>query len=446
MTPIDRWRRVGVLGLGASGRAAVRLLRARGAAVTAADEAAVAPDVRAELAGLGASVVSPFQGHFDGVLDGVVVSPGIRADAPCLQALRARGVPVRAELELGWACRGAARVLAVTGSNGKSTLVKLCAEALAQAGLRAVAAGNYGLPVCEAVRQGGWDWLVIEASTFQLETVDAFRPEIGILLNVHPNHLDRHGSMAIYAGLKARLFARMTAADTALLHDGAENGVPVRADGPKRRLFGTTARAWYRYADGVVQGGATPVPVRGTRFDNPILGVAAAAAAGAMDAAGVPVEALVRALAAFQPLPHRMQWIRRIGGVDFIDDSKATNLAALAAALAAVPGPVRLIAGGLLKETELEAVKEVLAKKCKKVYGIGKSSPLLEAAWRDRVSFENCGVLADAVRKAWRDASAGETVLLSAGCASFDQFRGYADRGEQFTCIVQALETEKERP
>lgn len=438
-----------VLGLGSSGMAAARLLRRRGVAVTAVDAKAPDAAARSALDAMGAACLAPCGDALEADAGFAVASPGVRADGPWIRELRARGVPVMAEAELGWLCRGTARVLAVTGSNGKSTLVKLCAETLAKAGFRAVPAGNYGLPVCEAVEQAAWDWLVIEVSTFQLETMERFRPEAGILLNLHPNHLDRHGTMEVYAGLKARLFARLEAGDTALVHEGALRFLPrLDCGAGTLRLFGAGPLAEVRYADGRISGlrDGRCVSVRGTPFDNGILGVAAAAAAGAMDAIGVDPAALESAAAAFEMLPHRMQTVREIRGVRFVDDSKATNLAAVAAALEMTPAPVRLIAGGMLKESDVKSIKDLLVKKCVKVYGIGKTAPILKKEWGEWLLFEDCHVLEQAVQKAWREANAGETVLLSPGCSSFDQFKSFEDRGEQFTCSVKALKTEKERP
>jgi UDP-N-acetylmuramoylalanine--D-glutamate ligase len=438
-----------VLGLGASGLAAARLLRGRGIAVTAVDAKGPDAGAREALAALGVVCLAPCGEALDIDADLAVASPGVRADGPWIRGLRARGVPVMAEVELGWHCRGRARVLAVTGSNGKSTLVKLCAETLCRAGLRAVPAGNYGLPVCEAVAAGEWDWLVIEVSTFQLETVEAFRPDIGILLNLFPNHLDRHGGMEAYAGLKARLFARLRAGDTALVHEEALPWLPnLDCGAGARRLFGRGPRADYRYAAGRVEGlkNGRTVSLLGTPFDNDILGVAAAAAAGAMEAAGVEPAALEQAAASFAMLPHRMQKVRELGGVTFVNDSKATNLAAVSAALRMCGSPVRLIAGGVLKEADVKSLKDLLVKKCAKVYGIGKTASFLEKEWGKWVPFEDCQDLVRAVKSAWREAKKGDTVLLSPGCASFDQFRNFEERGEQFICVVQALETEKERP
>jgi UDP-N-acetylmuramoylalanine--D-glutamate ligase len=415
--------------------------------VTAVDAKEPDEATRHLLKSLGADCRAPCGEALEPEADLAVASPGVRVDGPWIRACRERGIRVISEIELGWLCRGRARVLAVTGSNGKSTLVKVCAEALERAGLRAVPVGNYGRPVCDAVLEREWDWLVIEVSTFQLETVESFRPDIGILLNIYPNHLDRHGSLAAYAGLKGRLFARMQNGDTALVCESALDSLPVRDFGLGRlRLFGSGPACDFRLEPGRI---ATPtgfVSISGTAFDNPILGVAAAAAAGAIMAAGVPASALEAAAAAFVMLPHRMQPVRVLDGVTFVNDSKATNLAALSAALSMSRFPVRLIAGGLLKETELGSVKDLLVKKCAKVYGIGKTASFLEKAWGGWVPFLDCRDLERAVRTAWLEAKAGDTVLLSPGCASFDQFRNFEERGDRFICVVQALETEKARP
>jgi UDP-N-acetylmuramoylalanine--D-glutamate ligase len=437
-----------VLGLGSSGLAAARLLRRRGIAVAAADAKAPAQAVLDELKSLGVECLAPCGETLDVEADLVVASPGIRADGAWIRGFRSRGTPVIPEMELGWLCRGRARVVAVTGSNGKSTLVKLCAEALERMGGRAVPCGNYGRPVCDAVLEREWDWLVIEASTFQLETAEAFRPDIGVLLNIFPNHLDRHGTLEAYAGLKGRLFAHLQPGDTALVQEEALAALPVRDFGAGRlRLFGTGPACDYRPAPGrVLLPGGGVISISGTAFDNEILGLAAAAAAGALEAAGALPAVLEAAAAGFVMLPHRMQVVRVLGGVTFVNDSKATNLTALSAALRMCRFPVRLIAGGLLKETDLGGVKDLLVKKCAKVYGIGKTASCLEKAWGAWVPFEDCRELDLAVRAAWREAKEGDTVLLSPGCASFDQFRNFEERGARFICFVQELETEKERP
>ncbi|MBN1557589.1 MAG: UDP-N-acetylmuramoyl-L-alanine--D-glutamate ligase [Lentisphaerae bacterium] len=433
-----------VLGLGASGQAAAALLRREGADVTVIDGADTAglQERRRRLEAEGVHVRLGCGDVPAGRFDVAVVSPGIPADGAWVRALEGGGVPVVAELELA-ARRCACPMLAVTGTNGKSTCVKLCGEALGLAGRRAVCAGNYGLPLSAAVAADTPpDWMVVEVSSFQLERVETFHPRVGVLLNVQPDHLDRHGSLAAYRALKARLFERMEAGDTRVVPESA--GAPEGANGagPECRTFGTGPAVRYRYVDGAVRGADAPVSLRGTVFDNPVWGLTAAAATAALTACGVQPDLVARACRDFTPLPHRMQRIAAVGGVSFIDDSKATNLAALRAALRMCPaGRTRLIAGGRLKEEGLEDLKEVLAKTVRTVYGIGESAARMQWAWESAVPFRVCGSLPAAVAAVWREAEPGETILLSPGCASFDQFRNYEERGEVFAACVKELKT-----
>lgn len=434
-----------VLGLGASGAAAARLLRAEGTAVTVVDRELgprQAAD-RGELERAGVRVMLSPQELPAGAFELCVVSPGVPVTSPWIEAARDRGIPVVAELELGWSRRGpATRTLAVTGSNGKSNAVKWIAESLAEAGGQVAIAGNYGPPVCRVVQESqGLDWLVLEVSSFQLETVREFRAEVGILLNLVPNHLDRHGDFDTYQRAKARLFAHSGAADLCLVHEDCAAAVRAAAGGAGRWLrFGRSPESDYRYADGRVWAGDQPLAdLRGSYFGNEVLGANAAGVIGAFQAGGLPVASAERVARIFQPLPNRMELVAEVRGVRFINDSKATTLAALAAAVRMCGGPVRLIAGGLLKEKDLSVVKEVLAQRAAGVYLIGKASEPMAAAWSNVVPCEQCGTLETAVRSAWRAARAGETVLLSPGCASFDQFKDYEDRGERFRQLVRPL-------
>ena len=437
-------QRACVLGAGVSGIAAARLLAAHGGCVTLLDAAPEAGLARARDALAGSGVL--LRGGADTLPDEpftlCIASPSIAPEHSWLRACAARGIPVAGEMELGYAFwRG--RLLAVTGSKGKSSVVKLCADALTAAGLEAVPAGNYGVPLSACVlERPALPWAVVEVSSFQLEQVAAFRPDVAILLNLQADHLDRHGSMAAYARLKFRLFARQVAGDLALLPAGMDVPEPLPA-GVAVQTFGSGGADW-RYSPGRLAGrvGGAPGVLRfaGTWFDNPVLGEAAAAAAGAMHACGLSPAQIEAGLAAFHPLPHRMQRLAVHRGVVYIDDSKATSLTALAAALKMTPEPVRLIAGGRLKEHDLGAVKELLAMRVKKVYLIGESTRALWAAWSPVVACAACGDLPAAVAQAAREAASGEAVLLSPGCASFDQFDGYAQRGDCFARLVQALE------
>jgi len=432
-----------VCGLGSSGEAAALLLRSEGCAVVAIDRGDT-PELRQRAAALKASSVCAQLGQTSipaGAFDVAVMSPSIPLNSSWVAELRQRGVPLLAELELGWS-RQRGRTIAVTGSNGKSTCVKWLAESLQAAGLKAAPAGNYGPPVARVVReQPDLDWLVLEVSTFQLETCRDFRPDIGILLNIFPNHLDRHGDMATYARLKAQLFSNTQRGDLCLVPPALLESVRRQSGGAGRwETFGLAEQTTWRFCGGEVFHQARAVAdLRDTRFDNAILGEAAAAVVAAISAAGAGPAAAVQAARAFQPLPHRMQLVAELGGVRFVNDSKATNLTALAAALTMTPGRVRLIAGGLPKEKDFGIIKDLLAQKVETVYLIGRSAPAMAQAWSGAVSCRASGTLPVAVEQAAADARAGETVLLSPACASFDQFKSFEERGHLFAELVTAL-------
>jgi len=450
------WKNALVLGLGRSGAAAARLLMAEGVRVTAVDAAAGEALARtaAALKSEGVEVMLSCERVPAGPFDVCIVSPGVPADSTWVRNAEVSGTEVISELELG-ARRCRCPLLAITGSSGKSTLVKLCGEALADAGKRVELAGNYGAPLCETVaRSEGLDWMVAEVSSFQLEKVVDFRPRVGVLLNVHPNHLDRHGDMRTYVCAKARLFSRMGEGDTAAVYDvnaeevrSAARCLPASAGGPRWVTFGLSAQADCRYDQTAVgfsdESGRVAVPVSGTMFANDVMGMTAAAAVAAMRGCGADPLAVARAAQRFEPLPHRMRAIDTIRGVRFVDDSKATTLSALAAGVQITGKSVRLIAGGLLKEHDLQLVKETLEKKVRKAYIIGKATDQMADAWEDVVTCSRCGALERAVREAWRDAEEGDTILLSPGCASFDQFNSYKDRGNKFAAIVRSIHEEQ---
>jgi UDP-N-acetylmuramoylalanine--D-glutamate ligase len=439
-------KRVLILGLGTSGESAARMLAGEGLAVTVVD-AQSSPALQERAAALRRRGVDARLGvadlpcaATDPAYDLCVPCPGVRADSPWMQEVRRRGVPVLPELELGLR-RCPCRQIVVTGSKGKSTLVKFCRDALRAAGRRAEMAGNCGPPVCDVVGQArGLDWLVVEASSFQLEIAESLRPDVAVLLNVLPDHLDRHANLEAYGRIKARLFAAMPATGLGVVPHAARDWVARVSGGANRwASFGPEADATARYAAHGVRIGDAMAPLAGTRFDNEILGPAAAAAALALREAGVDAATLARTAREFVPLPHRLQDVAVLRGVRFVNDSKATNLAAMAAALRVCGGRVRLIAGGLLKEKELGGVKEVLAKTTEGLYLIGKAASPMNDAWGDVAKCRLCGTLDEAVAAAWRDAAPGETVLLSPACASFDQFRNFEERGDRFVSLVNGL-------
>ena len=375
-----------VFGAGKSGAAAAVLLRRDGANVRVLDGDDAYPD---------------------GVWDLAVTSPGVPLTHPWQVAARAAGVPVFSELELG-ARYFAGKMLAVTGSKGKSSVVKLVADGLNAAGISAVACGNYGTPLCEvALMEPQPAWAVVEVSSFQMETThpENFHPVAAAILNLQEDHLDRHGSVEVYHALKRKML------------EGAARAVAA-------------ARAWDDC-------------LAGSYFDNDVLRPNGEVAAALLDAAGLSRDAIARAFATFVPLAHRMQKVAEIKGISYIDDSKATSLAALAAGVRMAQGgrpepSVRLIAGGLAKGDSPNSVIPYLRSGVKKVYLIGRCADQLFEAWRETVPCEICGTLGRAVERSRRDARAGEVVLLSPGAASFDQFNSYGARGDAFASFVRA--------
>ena len=420
-----------ILGCGRSGKAAERLLRAELCAVQ------VVAEDRLSLAEL----VELLQRERFEVC---VVSPGFGLSHPWVEAVCAEGIPLLSELELGWS-RHRGKTIALTGSNGKSTAVKWICESLCAAGLKAEIGGNYGVPACEVVMDcPALDWLVLEVSSFQLETADTFSPEVAAVLNILPNHLDRHGSMETYWQMKARIFGAVSG-NVCVVPSAWLERFRGEANDDKRWLtFGDDAD--YSYAGGKVYSeGRAVADLSGTLFNHPVLGACTGAAVSAvLSAVEVDLEFMETAARSFVPLPHRMQALGSIDGVEYINDSKATNLAAMATAVQGCRSPVHLIAGGLAKESDFNFVKEILAERVRRIYLVGKASRSMYQAWKSTCSCVECETLEVAFQAAKSAAKPEEVVLLSPGCASFDQFCSFEERGRCFTTLFEgALSAEK---
>lgn len=450
-----------VLGLGASGEAAARLLLDEGTVVTVVDwnDDGEIPDRAQNLKKKGAVIVIGKSDLPEGDFEVCITSPGVQIDSDWIRSVESRKIQVLSELELG-AARCRCPLLAVTGSNGKSSMVKLCGDALSLAGYRTALAGNYGPPLCNvAGTSRNLDWVVVEVSSFQLERIGNFRPRVAVLLNVQSDHLDRHGTIEKYFEIKTRVFGgteRDQYGTRSLEHGTMERDIGIVLDEISEKIiersekhrrwvtFGLSRQADYRYDDGMILFGSSvgleTISLKGTIFENRVMGVMAAAAVAAVQACGPDPGAVEKAVKAFEPLPHRMREIAVINDVRFVDDSKATNLAALYAGLEMTQGAIRLIAGGMLKERNLRSTGKLLEEKVRKAYLIGSAASKLSKAWKDVVQCCRCRHLEEAVWTAWRDAKAEETVLLSPGCASFDQFINFEDRGNQFINIVKALQ------
>jgi UDP-N-acetylmuramoylalanine--D-glutamate ligase len=361
---------------------------------------------------------------------------------PLLAAANAAGVPVIAEVELAWRyLEGSdARVVGITGSNGKSTTTAMTGRMVGESGAAVEVCGNIGKPLAAVVDGAPGRTFVVELSSFQLETIDRFRPDAAALLNISPDHLDRHGDLAGYLEAKRRIFRNQSAGDVAVLN--ADEPDVVATDVASRRwLFSSRAenRDLCRLAPDEVD--ALSAGLAAARLPGPHNLENAMAAALLALAVGVPVATSAAALASFRGLPHRVEHVAEIGGVDWYDDSKGTNVAATARSLEGfADGSVHLILGGRNKGADFGYLADAVARKAKRIYLIGESATAIERSLGARVPFERSETLAAAVAGAAALASPGEVVLLSPACASFDQFRDYNDRGEQFARRVRELE------
>lgn len=425
-----------VLGAGRSGVAAAELMLVRRGHATIVDEKWTL-DHRAEVGMLGISCLSADAEHLpDGSYDLLIVSPSIPMSHPWLQIARKRGLSIISELELG-AHYWQGEVLAVTGSKGKSSVVKCLADTLTRSGRPAVTAGNYGVPLSQRVLEcadGGRGTIaVVEVSSFQMEHTRRFSPRLAAILNVQADHLDRHGSLAEYEDLKQRLFQAMKP-ETSVAYLPPSLEPSHLPQGVALERFGLEDGVDWQATPGMIRHGELKIPLTGY-FNNPVLGRAAALIAAMLTQLGLSPAQIAEGFAEFQPLAHRMQRLGEVKGVVCIDDSKGTSLAATQAALqmAGRGQPrIHLIAGGLLKESDLTFLAEELRANVRQVYLIGQAQEALQAAWSPLVACVPCGTMAEAVKCALQSAEAGDTLLLSPGCASFDQYPSMAARGEDF--------------
>jgi UDP-N-acetylmuramoylalanine--D-glutamate ligase len=432
-----------VVGLGVSGVAAATLLAGQGWRVTVNDRLA-ASDLAAQLARLPGGVAAELGGHPVELLQGValvVASPGVPWDLPLLAEARRRGLEVIAEVELASRALAGVPIAGVTGSNGKTTVTSLLGEILRAAGRQVGVGGNIGTAASELALAGGWDAVVLELSSFQLEGCTTLRPRVAALLNVSPDHLDRHPSMDAYLGAKARIFAHQRPEDFAVLNADDPALAAVRVPSRAAR-FSLVDRAAHAHLAGgaLVLDGEPLLP----RAELPLLGnhnvANALAAALASSRLGVPRDAIANALRRATPLPHRHQVVAEARGVRWVDDSKGTNVGATAAGLAGYPpGSVHLILGGLGKGQEFRELRAATEGRLVAAYLIGEAAPEIAAALAGLAPLEMCGTLEEAVRRAAARARSGDVVLLSPACASFDQFRNYAHRGEEFARLARAV-------
>ncbi|MBQ4480314.1 MAG: UDP-N-acetylmuramoyl-L-alanine--D-glutamate ligase [Victivallales bacterium] len=456
-------KQVLVMGAGRSGVAAARLARAHGAAVVLLDnapeerfEALKTQMAQEEIAFLPGFQEEQWRG---GRIDLVVMSPGIAQGSPMDRVALSTKALVMGELEFGAAFLSCP-MLAVTGTNGKTTTVELMAACLREAGKRVMAAGNIGLPLSQvALEQPELEYLVVEVSSFQLEHASSFHPLVAVVLNITPDHLNRHGTMEVYRELKLNLLRQVRAGGHAIYHANLEKFVNIPAEVVPDRLWligeevkqGKRGTDWLVNSDGLAR--LEPDGTHKPLLSRAILQLVgnhnlanALAVVAALSGIGIPLTAYLAAMSNFHSGPHRLQPIAECNGVAFFDDSKATDVDAMKQALKTL-GPTRgkkilLIAGGLDKGCALLEVKSELRMYVKEAYLIGDCRQRLAGLWREEIPCRLCDSLEAAVRDAAAMAKPGDTVLLSPGCASMDMFRDYEERGNRFREAVLALSAE----
>jgi len=442
---------VTVAGAARSGIAAAELLARRGARVTLSDMAAEIADAD-RLRPLG--VALELGGHVADTFttaDLVVLSPGVPPELPVLQSARERGVPVIAEIELAWRWLQG-RVIAITGTKGKSTTTALTGRMLEAAGFKVTVGGNIGAPLSAQVSDSTPETLhVVEASSFQLEQIDTFRPWISVMLNFSPDHLDRHPTVDAYGAAKARIFENQQPTDFAV----------INADDPAVLELARRGRAEKRYfarsgalldgtvvADGWIVArrhgtDARLVPLDAIHLLGPHLvnDVMAAATVGTI--AGATSAAMTRAVDGFRGLEHAMELVAEIDGVRFVNDSKATNVESALRSIESFEHDLVPIVGGRFKGGDLRLLREPLKARARALVAIGEARPLVREALSDVLPVDEADTFEGAIRRAFELAKPSGVVLLAPACASFDMFRDYADRGRQFKQFVGALAAAK---
>lgn len=442
-------KKVLVVGLGKSGLAAALFLRRKGAQVTVSDVRSAESLANEIPALLEEGIMVEAGGH--GLLtfrrqDLIVVSPGVPLDTPELVQVKSFGLPVIGELELA-ARFLKGKILAITGSNGKTTTTTLVGAILAEAGIPVLVGGNIGVPVVDLIEQSTDDtWSVLEVSSFQLESTETFHPTVSVILNITPDHLDRHGSFENYARAKERIFAKQDENDALVLN--ADNARTAKAAAQSvAEVF------WFSIEHGVDQGAwvedgwvvyrsgpeaaiekimpLNKIPLKGEHNVENVV-----AAVSATRQAGASAEAIGRAIEKFQAVEHRLEFVTSVHGVDFYNDSKATNVDATAKAVAAFPSGVHLILGGKDKGSDYTTLSELLRERVRAVYTIGSAAAKIESQLRGVVSLYSCETLEKAVNAAALAARPGDVVLLAPACSSFDQFENYEHRGRVFKQLV----------
>jgi UDP-N-acetylmuramoylalanine--D-glutamate ligase len=446
-------KRALVVGLGKSGVASALFMKAHGARVTVSDTKS-GDELRNEIPVLlDHGITVETGGHGDRTFRGqdlIVVSPGVPVDAPPLVQARSLGETVIGEIELA-AQFLPGPIVAITGSNGKTTTTTLMGEIMTAAGVPTLVGGNIGTPAISLAERAKPETVVVlEISSFQLETVQTFRPKIAVVLNVTPDHLDRHRTFEIYTDAKARIFENQQASDFAVLN----------ADDPTCVAMGARTRAqvfWFSRQKEVQQGAwvrdgnvvfrdsngqreilqVSEIPLKGAHNLENVL---AAVCSGVL--MGCAPEKVRQAVHDFKAVEHRLEFVATVAGVDYYNDSKATNVDATIKALESFPANIHLILGGKDKGSDYTVLNDLIRQRVKGVYTIGAAAAKIESQVKG-AEIVHAETLENAIRKVHATAQPGDVVLLAPACASFDQFKNYEHRGKVFKDIVAALATAK---
>jgi UDP-N-acetylmuramoylalanine--D-glutamate ligase len=439
-----------VVGLGKSGVASALFLKSRGARVTVSDSKPEAELRNEILLLLEHGITVETGGHGDRTFrdqDLIVVSPGVPVDAPQLVQALSLGEKVIGEIELA-AQFLPGPIAAITGANGKTTTTTLAGEILAAANIPVLVGGNIGTPAISFVDQATPNtWIVLEVSSFQLETVVDFRPRIAVILNITPDHLDRHKTFANYVGAKARIFENQGPEDFTVLNaddpttvDLAERTLAQRFLFSRKKEIGIgaflrTAHIFFR--DGQREQQIMPLSEIALKGAHNLENVLAAISVGIL--AGAQPEQIRQAVRDFKAVEHRLEFIAKIAGVDYYNDSKATNVDATIKALESFPANIHLILGGKDKGSDYTVLNDLLRARVKRVYTIGAAAAKIESHIQGAAEIDRAETLETAVQRASASASAGDVVLLAPACSSFDQFQNYEHRGRVFKEAVRSL-------
>ena len=444
-------KRVLVVGLGKSGVASALFLKDRGARVTVSDTKS--PDqLRDEIPILlDHGITVETGGHGERTFRGqdlIVVSPGVPVDAPPLVQARASGEPVIGEIELA-SQHLLGPIVAITGSNGKTTTTTLAGEILAAGGLPVAVGGNIGTPAISLVEGASRETvIVLEVSSFQLETIQTFRPKIAVILNITPDHLDRHRTFQTYVDAKARIFENQQPGDFAVLNEDDPTCRTLR-DRTRAEVFWFSRKqevqngAWVRdgrilFRDSNGQREimlVSEIPLKGLHnVENVLAGVCAGALMGCEPAK------IRKAIQEFKAVEHRLEYVATIKGVEYFNDSKATNVDATIKALESFPKNIHLILGGKDKGSDYTVLNDLLRERVKRVYTIGAAAEKIESQIKGAAETVHAETLDNAIRRAAAVAQPGDIVLLAPACASFDQFQSYNHRGRVFKEVVHSLE------